>query len=257
MNLRLNKVLARSGSASRRGADQLIRDGRVSVNGEIVRTLGVRVDPARDTIRVDGRRIRPAPVVNTYMMLNKPRGYLTTVADPLGRPTIIDLVDRPSARIYPVGRLDFDSEGLLLLTDDGDLARDLMHPRSAVPKTYVVKIRGMPDAAEVDRLRTGMILDGRATRPARVRLMRTTERHAWVEITVTEGRNRQVRRMFDAVGHPVLKLRRTSYAGLRLGSLLVGKARRLTAREVAGLRRAAGSGRPAKPSPRKAPARRN
>jgi pseudouridine synthase len=235
---RLNKVLAHAGIASRRAADALIRSGRVEVNGSVVRELGARVDPARDAVRVDGRRIRPVPRAHSYWMLNKPAGYVTTLSDPQGRPTIVDLLRGIRSRVFPVGRLDWSTEGLLLLTDDGELGRDLMHPGRRVPKTYAVKVRGAPDEPALRRLREGVRLDGRRTLPAAVRLARPGA-NCWLEITIHEGRQRQVRRMFQALGHPVQKLRRVGYAGLALGRLPSGGLRALTPAEVDRLRRAA------------------
>ena len=244
---RLNKVLARAGVASRRAADRLIAEGRLTVNGTVVRELGLRVDPARDAIKLDGKRVAAPPRAHTYLMLNKPRGCVTTLTDPERRPTIRDLLHGVKARVYPVGRLDFQTEGLLLLTDDGDLARDLMHPRGGVRKTYHAKVRGRPDEQRLAELRHGMRLDGRRTLPAEVRLVGTGP-NAWVEITVVEGRKHQVRRMLESVGHPVVKLRRVRYDGLELGELPPGGLRRLSAAEVARLRRAAaGAAAPAAP----------
>jgi 23S rRNA pseudouridine2605 synthase len=241
---RLQKVLARAGIASRRAAERLILDGRVAVNGTVVRTLGVRVG-ASDAVRVDGRPIRRAPTTHVSLMLNKPPGVVTTLADPEGRRTVGDLVEGAvrGRRLFPVGRLDYHSQGLLLVTDDGELARDLMDPRSGVPKTYAVKIRGRPSAEVLERLRRGIVLDGRRTEPARVRTLRQGD-NPWIEIEITEGRKRQVRRMCERVGHPVLRLRRTGYAGLVLGDLPEGQWRRLTPTEVRMLRRAVSGGRP-------------
>jgi pseudouridine synthase len=237
LSVRLQKVLAAAGIASRRAAERLMLEGRVEVNGRVVREMGVRVDPEGDAIRVDGKRIVIRPTAPTYWALHKPRGVVTTLSDPEGRPTVKDLLPRLRSRLFPVGRLDYDSEGLLLLTDDGALARDLMHPRSAVSKTYLAKVRGRPAAEALARLESGIVLDGRKTRPARVRIARDAP-NAWVEIRIVEGRNRQVRRMLEAVGHPVQRLRRTGYAGVLLGSLAPGESRRLTAPEVERLRRA-------------------
>jgi 23S rRNA pseudouridine2605 synthase/16S rRNA pseudouridine516 synthase len=235
---RLQKVLARAGVASRRAAERLIEEGRVRVNGKIVTRLGTRVDAQRDAISVDGRRIPNAPSQSLYLMLNKPRGYVCTLSDPEGRPTVRDLLKQVRRRVYPVGRLDFDSEGLLLLTDDGDLARDLTHPSRHVPKTYSVKVRGLPSREALRRLARGIRLDGRRTLPCRVRVAKPGD-NSWVEITIHEGRKHQVRRMLAAVGYPVLKLNRIRFGGLRLGNLARGRARYLTPDEVAHLREAA------------------
>jgi len=237
---RLNKVLARAGLASRRAADRLIAEGRVTVNGRVVRELGTHVDPRRDAIKVDGRRLPAAPERYSYVMLNKPRGYVTTLSDPQGRPTVRELLRGVRGRLFPVGRLDFDSEGLLLLTDDGDLARDLMHPRSGVTKTYAAKVRGMPAPEALARLRAGAPLREGPALPAQVEVLRGG-RNPWLEVSVVEGRKHQVRRMLEAVGHPVLRLKRIRYAGLALEDLRPGRLRHLRGEEVARLRRAVGA----------------
>lgn len=237
MTERLQKVMAHAGIASRRSAERMIREGRVSVNGTVVTELGTRIDPARDAVKVDGKRLPAAPKTHTYIFLNKPRGYVTTLSDPEKRPTVRHLLAGVGTRVYPVGRLDFDSEGLLLLTDDGDLARDLMHPGSRVTKTYLAKVRGTPDPGALERLERGVRLGGRSTLPARARISRRGEK-AWLEITVVEGRNRQVRRMLEAIGHPVQRLRRVAYAGIPLGALPAGSFRMLTSSELARLRKA-------------------
>jgi pseudouridine synthase len=237
---RLNKVLSRAGIASRRAADRLIVEGRVQVNGQVVRELGCKVDPGRDAIKVNGKRIPAAPRSHTYLILNKPRGCVTTLSDPEDRPTVRDLLHGVRARVYPVGRLDFQSEGLLLLTDDGDLARDLMRPASGVVKTYAAKVRGTPEVAQLQRLRGGIRLEGRMTLPAEVALKRRGP-NSWLEVRIVEGRKHQVRKMFEAIGHPVLKLRRVGYGGLDLGKLPPGSFRHLTTAEVGVLRRSAGA----------------
>jgi pseudouridine synthase len=249
MMVRLNKVLSRSGVASRRAADRLIEEGRVTVNGAVVRELGVKVDPGRDAIKVDGARIPPIPERHTYLMLNKPRGCVTTLSDPEGRPTIKDLLRGVRTRVYPVGRLDFNSEGLLLLTDDGDLARELMHPGRGVDKTYAVKVRGTPAGESLKRLRGGIRIEGRKTLPAKVAVDRAGA-NSWLRVTIVEGRKHQVRKMLQAIGHPVLKLKRIRYGGLDLGNLPPGGVCRLTAEQVEKLRRAAGAKRGARKSGR-------
>jgi 23S rRNA pseudouridine2605 synthase len=244
MSERLQKVLAHAGIASRRASERLIVEGRVTVNGSVVADLGVKVDPDRDAIKVDGKRVGASPSHRTYLALNKPRGVVTTMSDPEGRPTVKDLLRGIRARVYPVGRLDYDSEGLLLLTDDGTLARDLMHPSSGVEKTYLAKVKGQPDPEVLARLSRGIPLDGKRTGPAKVRLLRRGG-NAWLEIVIAEGRNRQVRRMLYAVGHPVQRLRRISYGGVTIGRLPVGSVRPLADAEVALLKRAAaGLGKP-------------
>ena len=234
MKERLNKALARSGVASRRGADRLIAEGRVSVNGRVVQDLGRQVESDTDSIKVDGKRIASAPRQHVYLLLNKPRGYVTTLRDPEGRPTVRELIPG-SRRLFPVGRLDFHSEGLLLLTDDGALCRSLTHPSGGVPRTYEVKVRATPNADAVAQLERGVVLGGRRA-AGRVKILRAGH-NAWLELTVREGRNHIVRRMLLAVGHRVLKLRRTRYAGVHLEDLDPGEVRPLTVREVAGLKR--------------------
>ena len=239
MTERLQKVLAQAGVSSRRAAERLIVEGRVSVNGAVVSKLGTKVDPDRDAIKVDGKRIGAPPSGRTYLALHKPRGVVTTLSDPEGRPTVKDFLRGIKTRVYPVGRLDFASEGLLILTDDGPLARDLMHPSRGVEKTYLVKVAGQPPPEVLARLCRGIPLDGKRTGPAKARIVRRGD-NAWVEVTIGEGRNRQVRRMFQAVGHPVQRLRRLAYGGVSLGRLPVGQMRLLTAQEVAELVRATG-----------------
>jgi pseudouridine synthase len=214
----------------------LIREGRVSVNGRIVTELGVKVDPERDRVAVNGRMLARSGE-RVYVMLNKPAGVITTARDPQGRPTVLELVAGAGTRLFPVGRLDADTEGLLLLTDDGDLAQRLLHPRFHVPKTYLAEVRGpVPDTA-LARLAAGVELEDGLTAPAGVRLVRRGRARSVVELILREGRKRQVKRMLAAVGHPVLALRRTAFGPLSLGRLRVGSWRRLTGREVAALRR--------------------
>jgi 23S rRNA pseudouridine2605 synthase len=237
MSERLQKVLAHAGIASRRAAEKLIVAGRVTVNGTVVAELGTKVDPARDAIKLDGKRIAGAPKRPTYLAFHKPRGVVTTLADPEGRPSVRDYLAGVPVRVYPVGRLDFDSEGLLILTDDGTLARDLMHPSSGVEKTYRAKVRGFPDPQTLDRLTRGIHIDGRRTGPANVRVVKAGD-NPWIEIGIMEGRNRQVRRMLQAVGHPVQKLRRIRYGGVELGRQPIGTLRPLRPAEVERLKRA-------------------
>jgi len=232
--VRLNAFLARSGVASRRGADELIRAGRVSVNGEPGR-FDTEVG-RRDRVELDGRRLALQPL--TYVLLNKPAGTVTTAHDPKGRPTVVQLVDLP-VRVVPVGRLDADTTGVLLLTNDGDLAHRLAHPRYEVEKVYRAQVAGDPDATTLERLRSGVELEEGRTAPAGVR--RLAPGH--IELTLHEGRNRQVRRMGDAVGHPVRRLERTRYAGLDARGVAPGEWRELTRDEVEGLKRRVGLAR--------------
>jgi 23S rRNA pseudouridine2605 synthase len=230
---RLQKILSQAGIASRRAAEKLIVEGRVSVNGETVREMGVKADPTVDDIRVDGRRVKSAERPR-YILLNKPKGYVTTRSDPQRRPTVIDLVSGVREYVYPVGRLDYDSEGLLLLTNDGDLAAKLTHPRHGVERTYEARVAGMPDREALDRLRRGIPLDGHRTLPADVVLVNERRRdgNGLLRITIREGRNRQVRRMCEAVGHPVQTLRRIRIGPLADSRLGVGQWRDLTLGEV-------------------------
>jgi len=233
---RLQKILSQAGVASRRASEQLMLDGRVTVNGTTVRELGAKADPAADDIRVDGRRVK-LPERHRYVLLNKPRGYVTTRSDPHKRPTVIDLIGAREY-IYPVGRLDFDSEGLLILTKDGDLAARLTHPSHGVNRIYEARVLGIPDAHDVQRLTRGVVIDGRRTDPAQIELMpgKRDDRHATLRITIHEGRNRQVRKMCEAIGHPVERLRRVAIGPLRDARLKPGQWRDLTAEEVARLR---------------------
>jgi pseudouridine synthase len=237
--MRLNRLLARAGIASRRRADQLIAAGRVTVNGKTVTKLGIDVDPARGAVAVDGRPIE-LPATFTYVMLNKPQDCVVTVSDPQGRRTAIQLVSGVGARVVPVGRLDVDTEGLLLLTDDGDLAHRVAHPSFELDKVYEVEARGVLTEDERRRLETGVELDGRLTAPAAVRPISTGGEMTCARITLHEGRKRQVRRMFEEVGHRVTRLRRVRLGPLELGDLPPGQWRRLTAAELRALRAALG-----------------
>ncbi len=242
MLVRLQKILSSAGVASRRAAEKLMADGRVTVNGQTVRELGTRADPAADDIRVDGRRLdRPARRI--YLLLNKPRGYVTTRSDPQGRPTVLDLVPGLHDYVYPVGRLDYESEGLLLLTNDGDLAAALTHPSHEVPREYHARVRGTPDAHAVRRLAHGIVIDGRRTAPAEAALLASSiglhHDQALLSITIHEGRTRQVRKMCEAIGHPVVRLRRVRIGPLADPSLKTGACRALTAKEVQALRKSA------------------
>ena len=249
MSVRLQKVLSQAGIASRRAAERLITEGRVSVNGTTVREMGTKADPAVDDIRVDGRRVKSAER-QRYLLLNKPAGYVTTRSDPQRRPTVIDLLGGVREYVYPVGRLDYDTEGLLLLTNDGDLAARLTHPRHQVERTYEARVAGMPDEEAFERLRTGIPLDGKRTLPAQVKVLNRqgpakaglrSGRDGVLLITIREGRNRQVRRMLEAVGHPVKALKRTRIGTLTDRYLKPGQWRELTAAEVTALRAAAAS----------------
>lgn len=242
MEVRLQKILSAAGVASRRAAERLMAEGRVTVNGTTVRELGTRADPDSDDIRVDGRPVRRG-ARRIYLLLNKPRGYVTTRSDPEGRPTVLDLVPGLHDYVYPVGRLDYESEGLLILTNDGDLAASLTHPSHEVAREYHARVRGVPDARALQQLSSGVVLDGRRTAPADVALVASNagqhRDQAVVSITLHEGRTRQVRRMCEAVGHPVVRLRRVRIGPLSDPRLETGMCRQLTPREVAALRKAA------------------
>jgi 23S rRNA pseudouridine2605 synthase len=259
--LRLQKIIAAAGIASRRKAEELIAQGRVTVNGQIVSEPGSKADPERDSIKVDGKLLRGAQR-HTYILLNKPKGYVTTVSDPEGRPTVMSLLHGVGERIYPVGRLDYASEGLLLLTNDGELANKLTRASSHVPKTYLVKISGRASEEDIARLRQGIRIGSRPhspgedngksrprvphpamkavrTAPAQIRLLREAE-NPWYEVTLIEGRNRQIRRMFEEIGHHVEKIKRVRYGPLTL-DIEPGQFRALTSGEVESLRHFKGS----------------
>jgi pseudouridine synthase len=265
MQIRLQKILSQAGVASRRAGEKLIAEGRVSVNGLTVHEMGTKADPAADEIRVDGRRVTgPEPL--RYILLNKPPGYVTTRSDPQRRPTVIDLLGGVREYLYPVGRLDYDTEGLLLLTNDGDLAARLTHPRHGVDRTYEARVTGVPDERDLERLRTGIPLDGRRTLPADVELIPRRpfgpasasarraapdksaghhpreKRESVLRITIREGRTRQVRRMCDAIAHPVRALRRVRIGPLSDRRLKPGQWRELTRQEIRILQEAASGG---------------
>jgi 23S rRNA pseudouridine2605 synthase len=234
----LNRYLARCGAASRRGADALIASGRVRVNGLQPPPQGMLIEPGRDQVTLNGRPLVP-PARHRYLVLHKPVGTLVTARDPQGRPTVFDLVP-DGGRLFAVGRLDAATEGLLLLTDDGELAHRLAHPRHRVPKEYVARVEGLPSERDLNRLRAGVELDDGRTLPAVVELLDAARGQARLRLVISEGRNRQVRRMLEAVGHPVVELIRTGFGPLRLGRLNRGGVRRLRPAELAALRRAAG-----------------
>ena len=240
VEVRLQKIISAAGVASRRAAEKLIEEGRVQVNGATVTELGTKADPDTDDIRVDERRIKQ-PQRHRYLLLNKPRGYVTTRSDPEHRPTVLDLLKGVREYVYPVGRLDFDSEGLLLLTNDGDLAATLMHPRHEVERVYEAQVLGVPDAHDIDRLARGIVIEGRRTSPANVELLRerrTDGDTSFLRVTIHEGRTRQVRKMADAIGHPVRTLKRVRIGPIADKSLRPGSYRELTTEEVRKLKHA-------------------
>jgi 23S rRNA pseudouridine2605 synthase len=239
---RLQKIIAAAGIASRRKAEELITGGVVSVNGQVVTELGTKADPDRDHIRVHGKLLH-GPERHIYLLMNKPKGYVTTLSDPEHRPTVMDLLRGVGARVYPVGRLDYASEGLLLLTNDGEFANRLMKAASHVPKTYIVKVAGTPDAEGLARLRAGLFISSERgkrvkTAPAKIKLIREAN-NPWYEVTLIEGKNRQIRRMFEEVGHHVEKIKRVRYGPLEL-DVHPGEYRRLTAEEVKRLQQVGG-----------------
>jgi 23S rRNA pseudouridine2605 synthase len=235
MQERLQKIISRAGLASRRAGEELILAGRVRVNGQIVTELGAKADPRDDRIEVDGRRLNAPPPL--YVVLHKPRNVVSTLSDPEGRPTVADYLRDAGTRLYPVGRLDFATSGVLLATNDGEFANAMLHPRGGVPKTYVIKVNGLMDAADLDRWRNGVRLDDGPTLPAEVRLLRHEEGKTWIEVTIREGRNQQLRRMGEATGFPVMRLARLSFAGVTSEDLRPGEWRTLTTDELLEIRK--------------------
>jgi 23S rRNA pseudouridine2605 synthase len=236
---RLQKILARSGMGSRRAAEEIITEGRVTVNGRVA-TLGDKADPEHDAIKVDGKRLHP-PREHHYLLLNKPRAVMSTASDPEGRPTVLELVPLGLRKaMVPVGRLDFLTEGLILLTDDGDFAQRVAHPRYGCTKTYEVKVRGTPDTKSLERLRRGIVLEGERTRPAAIdpRPVKSDTGNSWWTVELGQGRTRQIREMFKRIGHPVMKLRRVAIGPVRDPDLGLGQIRELSEKEVELLRRA-------------------
>ena len=230
MEKRIQKILAEIGIASRRKAEEMIIEGRVTVNGKVA-TIGMKADLNRDHIKLNGKLlIRPEPKV--YLIVNKPKGVVTSLHDPEGRPTIKDFLKGVKYRVFPVGRLDYDSEGLLLLTNDGNFTHAVLHPSKKIPKTYLVKVREVLEDDEIEKLRKGIRLEDGVTAPAKVKRIRKTEHNSWLEITLHEGKKRQIRRMLEKVGHPVLKLKRIRINGIELGKLESGKFRYLMSDEV-------------------------
>ena len=259
---RLQKIIARAGFASRREAEEMIRSGKVTVNGRVITELGSKADADRDHVKVEGKLItrREDP---RYILLYKPKEVMTTVHDPEGRKTVVDLVKGVRERIFPVGRLDFHSEGLILLTNDGDLAFLVGHPTNGSVKTYHVKVRGVPEERIIDKLQRGITIDGRRTRPCEIARMRTTNRNeeggnSWFEVKLQEGRTQQIRKMFKAVGHPVAKLKRVAIGPISDPKLTAGQWRELTPAEVKKLstQKAAAAPRAKRAPSKRAPAKR-
>jgi 23S rRNA pseudouridine2605 synthase len=235
---RLQKILAHGGIASRRAAEQLIKEGRVRVNGRVVTELGAKADARRDRVEVDGKRVVAEDSI--YVVVNKPRGVVSTMRDPEGRPTVRELLSALPARVYPVGRLDFATSGVLLATNDGELADGLLHPRKAVPKTYVMKVKGVMKPDDIERWRKGVRLEDGITLPAEATLIRHEGDKTWLELTIKEGRNQQIRRMGEATGFPVMRLSRVSFAEISLEGLAPGRWRYLTRDELVALKKTYG-----------------
>ena len=240
MQQRLQKLIASAGIASRRHAEELITSEQVSVNGKVITELGAKADPETDHIKVKGRLLNPLlqKHEHVYVLLNKPKGYLSSMADPKGRPLVTDLIPSRLGRLHPVGRLDFNTEGLLLLTNDGEFTNLITSARNRIAKVYEVKVKGVPPESAIERLRRGIAIGkGERTAPAEVRKLREIKANSWFEVTLHEGRNQQIRRMFDAIGHSVVKLRRTRIGTLDDRGLPLGKWRRLMEVEVKRLSR--------------------
>lgn len=229
--IRLQKYIAMCGIASRRAAEELIASGAVNVNGKTVTEQGIKINPFKDKIKVNGRAIKTEDK-KVYIMLNKPMGYITTNSDDAGRKTVIELITDISERIYPVGRLDYETEGLLLLTNDGEFANALTHPSHNIDKEYIARVKGIPTLEKIKKLESGIVLDGVKTAPAKAQLTGAEGKVAEVRITIHEGKNRQVRKMFEAIGHEVVHLQRVSVGGIMLGHLALGKWRHLKKAEI-------------------------
>jgi pseudouridine synthase len=234
MEMRLQKFLAQAGVASRRHAEEMMAAGLIRVNGQPATQMGQRIDTERDFVKVAGRTVRAEKPVS--VLLHKPKGYMCTADDPEGRPLVTDLIRGVRGRLFPVGRLDYDTSGALLLTNDGDLAQTLIHPRHGVPRTYIAKVKGQPTVEQVEKLRRGVYVDGRKTMPARVNVAGTMEKNSLLKFVLSEGRNRQVKKMCEAIGHPVLKLTRVAFGYLTVADLPVGRWRFVTLDELEGLR---------------------
>lgn len=234
MEVRLQKYLADAGVASRRKAEELIAQGKVKVNGQVVTEMGLKIDPQKDEVTYLDKKISTKETKMVYIMLHKPEGYVTTAKEQFGRPAVVDLVKGVNTRIFPVGRLDYDTSGLLLLTNDGDLTYKLTHPKHDVDKTYIAKLYGIPDEGALQKFRRGVVIDGVRTKPAKIQIIEKDKdgRFCTAEIIIHEGRNRQVRKMCESIKHPVAQLRRVATGELKLGDLQKGKFRHLTEKEV-------------------------
>lgn len=227
---RLQKILAKAGIASRRKCEELIKEGRVAVDGKTITELGYKTDPARAVITFDGKPVaREKPV---FILLNKPAGYVTTLSDPQGRPIVTDLLTGINQRVFPVGRLDYETEGALILTNDGRLGQFIQHPRHEVNKTYLAVVKGAPTNNKINQLEKGILVDGQKTWPAKIRVIKSEKNESTLEVIIHEGKKRQVRKMLKAIGHPVKYLKRTAYGGLQLGNLPSGKYRLLSENDL-------------------------
>ena len=235
MEERIQKILSHAGMMSRRKAEHLILEGRVRVNGKAVFALGTKADIKKDLIEVDKRAIGPYPP-RIYLLLNKPRKMVTTLRDPIGRCTVLSLLDGIDTRVFPVGRLDYDTEGVLMLTNDGDLAASILHPRYGIPRTYRVKIKGIPTREELRRLRSGLRHGGGKFRKLEVRILKSLKVNCWIEMILYEGRNREIKRLCEAIGHPVLRLLRTRFGFLTTEGLRPGEYRFLKGKEISRLK---------------------
>lgn len=231
MEIRLQKYMADCGIASRRKCEELILQGQVSVNDKITNTLGTKINPKKDIVKYKNKKINEKKKL-VYIMLNKPIDYITTAKDEKGRPTVLDLITDIDVRLYPVGRLDSDTSGLLILTNDGDLTYKLTHPKSLTPKTYIAKIKGTPTSKELDKFKKGLKIEDYFTAPAKIQLVQVKDKSSIVKITITEGRNRQIRKMCKKIGHPVITLQRVSIGKVELGNLKEGEYRKLTNKEI-------------------------
>lgn len=235
MKERLQKILAKAGIGSRRACEEFIRQGKVTVDGAVVNEMGCQVDPEQQAVAFEGKPVLMAEK-KVYLLLNKPTGYVTTMKDPQGRPIVSSLLTEIKERVFPVGRLDFDTEGALILTNDGDFAQSILHPSYEITRTYEAKVAGHPSRENLQRLEVGIELEGKKTWPARLRVLHKSKTGTTIEIIIHEGRKRQVRKMFDAIGHRVLALKRTAYGKLKLGNLAAGKYRPMTHKEITSLR---------------------
>lgn len=235
MEVRLQKYLADAGIASRRKAEEYILEGKVKVNGKVVTSLGTKVEPDTDIIMYNEKKIKITDK-KIYLLLNKPVNYVTTVNDQFNRPTVIDLLHSVSERVYPVGRLDYNTSGLLILTNDGDLTYKITHPKHHIDKKYIASVKGIPDESTLNKLRKGITLDGYKTAPAKVKIISSSSNNSVLQITIHEGKNRQVRKMCEAIGHPVIELRRIAIGNISLGDLQIGKFRSLTSKEISYLK---------------------